>query len=202
MAVVTADGHARYSEAAMRGNCYSLVLTATSASPTAGNIYPITTANPVTQFALWNPAGSGKNVSLLKFGIAPISGTAPAGPVYYVIGNTSYTTLPATTVSTMVTPIQCNNTQYQPLSVVKAITSAAGTAATGLNTNTMSLPYLRMADFWMTAGSEANLASSRAIEYIDGEIVVTPGSYFVPCWSGAGTTWYVSYSVTWEEIPV
>jgi hypothetical protein len=198
-ALVTGDTQGRYYENASRGFVFSLTLPATSATPTAGNIYPITTSAPVTQFALWNPPNSGKNLSLLKFGVAPVSGTAPAGPVVHCVTNVSWTSLP-TLATTIAYPIQCNNTSNPPLSVAKAITNATGTAATGFNANTSTVPYLRLADFWMTAGSEANLAGMRAIEYIDGEIVIAPGSYWAPCWSGAGTSFLVGYSVTWEEL--
>jgi hypothetical protein len=304
--LVTADSQGKYYENASRGNIFSLVLPATNAVAQVGNIYPLSGANPLTQFSLWNPLNSGKNLSLLKFGVAPISGTSPAGAMMHVVTNISLATQPTIFSSIQGTPIQavtlggstesgspgtiiidgittsvpngntvqqasnlivatmngvagtstqvwtatnaggtsatvtiigskplgltalavtgttagvtvpgsctivnvggnviqCNNTGLPANCVARAIVNTAGIAATGLNTNTATLGMLRLADFWMTAGSEANLAGMKAIEYIDGDIVIGPGSYWTPCWSAAGTAWYVGYSITWEEIPV
>jgi hypothetical protein len=305
--ITTGEGQGKYYENASRGNIFSLILPVTNAVAQAGNIYPLSTANPSTQFSLWNPLNSGKNLSLLKFGVAPISGTAPAGPMMHVVTNVSLATQPTIISSIQGTPvqtvtlgggpesaspgtividnittsiangttlqvaanqvvstitgatgttsgqvwtasdgggasatitlvgskpvglaalavtgtttgitipgnativnmggnvIQCNNTGLPANSVARAIVNTAGVAATGLNTNTATLGMLRLADFWMTAGSEANLVGMKVIEYIDGDIVIGPGSYWTPCWSAAGTAWYVGYSITWEEIPV
>ena len=201
LSAITGEGVGRYYENNFQYSTFSLVLPIPTASPTAGNIYPLTTANPVTQFALWNPAGSRKNLSLLKFGIAIISGTAPAGPVFHLVCNQSSVSQP-TMQPVNVYPDVCNVTSRQDLAVARSISSYAGTACTGLNSQTATIQPLRMADFWMTAGSEANVMGMKAIEYIDGDIVLGPGSYWAPAWSGAGTSFYVAYSITWEEIPI
>jgi hypothetical protein len=47
----------------------------------------------------------------------------------------------------------------------------------------------------------ANLFEPKLTEYIDGDIVLPPGTCWVPTWMGAGTTFLGGYSITWEEIP-
>jgi hypothetical protein len=62
---------------------------------------------------------------------------------------------------------------------------------------------LRAADLGIGAGAmvPANLFEPKLTEYIDGDIVLPPGTCWVPTWMGAGTTFLGGYSITWEEIP-
>lgn len=191
-AVVTGDGQGRYYEAASRGNVFSLVLTAWSSTIAAGNINAAAAAAS-TQFALWNPTGSGKNLSLLKFGVFPISGTAPVPCVFHSMSNTA-----PSIATSVVTPIACNNTGLAAASVAKALASAAGANLTGSS----ALTIIRAADLFITAGTAANLQGGKMVEYIDGDIVIAPGTCWVPTWIAAGTTFLGGYSITWEEIPV
>ncbi len=50
-----------YGAAAMNGNVFF------ASSPLAGSVVPLSATNQVVKFALWNPAGSGKMVELIKF---------------------------------------------------------------------------------------------------------------------------------------
>lgn len=191
-ATVTGDGQGRYYEATSRGNVFSLVLTAWSSTIAAGNINAAAAAAS-TQFALCNPTGSGKNLSLLKFGVYPISGTAPVPCVYHSMSSTPYTG-----ANTAVTPLACNNTGLGAASVAKYVTSAAGANLTGGS----ALTLIRAADLFITAGTAANLQGMKVTEYIDGDIVVAPGTCWVPTWIAAGTTFLGGYSITWEELPI
>jgi hypothetical protein len=69
----------KYTERALRGKLFTLSLAATTTGVAAGHITGAAAA-AVTQFALWNPVGSGKNIALLQLWSGPISGT-PAGGV-------------------------------------------------------------------------------------------------------------------------
>jgi hypothetical protein len=191
-ALVTGDAQGKYYEQTSRGNVFSLVLSAWTTNISAGNINGAAAAAS-TQFALWNPAGSGKNLSLLKFGIAINSGTIPVGPVFHSYSNTA-----PTIATSVVTPITCNNIGMAAASVARALTHVTGSALTGSSI----LAFIRMADLQFSAGTYANLQGSKAVEYIEGDIVIPPGTCWVPTWTGAGTTVLGGYSVTWEEIPV
>src|SRR3989442_14287711 len=79
---IVADAHGRYQEATIRGNVYSVVLTATTTGVAAGNIAGAAAA-AATQFVLWNPSASQKALVLLKFGMGVISGTPGAGPMFH-----------------------------------------------------------------------------------------------------------------------
>ena len=51
----------QYGAMAANGNVFF------ASSPLAGSVVALSAANLVTKFTLWNPAGSGKNVELIKF---------------------------------------------------------------------------------------------------------------------------------------
>lgn len=193
-ALINGDGQGRYYEQASRGNIFSLMLSAWSSTIAAGNIVGAA-ANASTQFALWNPMGSGKNLSLLKFAVWAISGTAPVPPVIH-----SFSITAPTIATSVVTPIACNNLGMAAASVARALTSAAGAALTGSSI----LQYLRPAALGIGAGAitPANLFQNNLIEEISGDIVIPPGTCWVPTWMAAGTTFLGGYGVTWEEIPV
>ena len=194
-AEVVGDGQGRYYEAASRGNVFSAGLTAWTSTVAAGNIL-LAAAAASTQFAIWNPAGSGKNLSLLKFGVYPISGTAPIPAVFHSA------TLTAPSIATSVAATYgwfgCNNVGMAAASVARVLASQAGSALTGSS----ALTIIRAADLFITAGAAANLQGMKVIEYIDGDIVIPPGTGWVPTWAAAGTTFLGGYSITWEEIPV
>jgi hypothetical protein len=192
--LIAADGQGRYYEATSRGSVFSMAMTSTaSTTPTAGQIWAAA-AGASTQFALWNPNGSGKNLSLLKFAVAIVSGTPTAGGIIHA-GIATAPTI-ATTLTNGV--MACNNVGMATATVARGICVLAGTALTG-----GSAPVnIRFADFSQTATAAAAPTLVKTIEYIDGDIILPPGTGWVPLWPGVGTTLYCGYSVTWEEIPV
>ena len=189
--LITGEGQGRYYENTSRGNIFSLMLSTTSGSIAAGNVVAATAA-PTTQFALWNPLGSGKNLSLLKFQIWTISGTTPVPPVVH-----SWFSAP-TLATSVVTPLQCNNIGMSAASVARALTSTAGATLTGSS----AYAAIRAADLAVGAGVlvPANTFEGKLTEYIDGDIVLPPGFGWAPTWmTSTAVLW--GCSVTWEEIP-
>jgi hypothetical protein len=186
---IVADGHARYQEPTYRQNMFSMTLTATTTGIAAGNIVGAAAA-AATNFALFNPVGSGKNLVIVKFGMGVISGTPGAGPMFHgYIGNVP---------TAVFTGVPLNNFVNGPASVAKGYATAAGTTLTaGLAPVT-----LRIADFASSGTAAASPGELKAIEYVDGDIVIPPGAGWLPLWSGAGTSLLNGYSVTWEEIPL
>jgi hypothetical protein len=191
---VVTDAHARYCEAAARGQMFSLLLAATTTGVAAGQLTGAAAAAS-TQFALLNPANSGKNLVLVKFGMGVISGTPGAGPLFH-----GY--LPTVSSITAASPggtIRSNILGVVGSSVAIPWVSAGGSALTG----GQAPVTFRVADFSATNTAQA-IANGhvRAIEEIAGEIVVPPGSGWLPLWGAAGTSLLNGYSITWEEVPV
>jgi hypothetical protein len=180
---------ARYSHDVISGNMYSLTLTATTTTIAAGNIVAAAAAAS-TQFALFNPANSGKALVLLKFGIGTISGTAPAGPVFHGV----YSGVP--TIASIGGTIINNYSMTGGGSVALAESLAAGSALTGAP----AVKVLRIANFSVIAGAAASTAYGTALEVIDGGIVLAPGTGWAPLHSAAGTTVLHAYSISWIEV--
>ena len=192
-ALVTGDAQGKYYEQASRGNIFSLCLATASTIP-AGNVN-FAVAAALTNFCLWNPLGSGKNLSLLKFCITPISGTLVGSSVWH-----SYSSTPPTIATSVINPICCNNPGMAAASVARAATHASsGVAITGGS----ALQVIRAAGIAFTAGTFTNLAmTSGFIEYIDGDIIIPPGICWVPTFTIVMASMVMGYSVTWEEIPI
>lgn len=188
---VVQDAHGHFHEAARQGNVFSLTLAATTTGVAAGNIVGAAAAAS-TQFAIWNPSNSSKVLSILKFGMGVISGTPGAGPMFHSL------LVSAPTVANAGGPPLSNYGGIAANSVAGYVASAGGAALTG----GPALKTLRVADFSSTATAQASVGELKAIELIDGEIVLPPGSGWVPCWGAAGTSLLNGYSVTWEELPI
>src|SRR5436305_12888471 len=70
-----------YEEATVRGQVFSLVLPLSSTGIAAGHIVGAAAA-AATQFAVFNPLTSAKNLVLLEFAMGIVSGTFQAGPAF------------------------------------------------------------------------------------------------------------------------
>jgi hypothetical protein len=189
-AIRVADTGGDYSEGASRRTIFSLALAATTTGIAAGNIVGAAAA-AATQFALFNPVGSGKDLHLLKFGMGIISGTAPAGALFHGL----FLTVP--TVASIGGSIRNHYTGATPGgSVAIPQVLAAGSALTG-GTAPVTL---RCANFASTSTVAATPGDVAAIEIIDADIIVAPGMGWLPLNGSAGTSVLQSYSITWEEV--
>ena len=193
--VIASQAHARYYEQTSRGNFFTLTLATTSSTVAAGNALNAG-AGPAaagsTQFALWNPVGSGYNLSLNKFIVAPISGTPTAGPIFHtlmIFGN------PTITSAAVIAP--ANNLVGGRPPVARYLTSAAGATLTG-----GTVPVVLRPAAFTYSGAFSAAAGTQAVEFIEGDIVIPPGYGWVPCFTGVGTTFLNAFSVTWEEVPI
>lgn len=191
--LVVAQNHGDFTEATMRGLVFSMQLASTSTGTAAGNIVGAAAA-AATQFALFNPVGSGKNVNLIRFNFATVSGTPAAGQVMHGIYTGGVPTLAANGTIR-------NNLVNGPGSVCAntAYALAAGAALTG---GTVAPVPLMAADFAATATAAANTSTVGTAGYLHGLITLPPGTGWVPLLPAAGTSWLQSYGITWEEIPV
>lgn len=190
--LITGDAHGRYHEAVRTQNVFSLCLPLTATGIAAGNLVGATAAAAV-QFALWNPIGSGKLLSLLKFGMGIVSGTPVGGPLFHGL----LSTIPSI-ATTNTGGVALNNYAAGPLPVAKYVNTAAqsGTALTAAGA---VLP-LRVANFTSTATAQASVGMVNAVEELAGDIILPPGTGWIPLWATAGTSVLNGYSVTWEEI--
>jgi hypothetical protein len=186
--LITSSLQTWYSEAAVRGNMFQAMLAATTTGVAAGNITGAAAAAS-TQFALWNPAGSGVNVILAKCFVGVISGTPPGGPMFHNQFNAGAVTIAGSQGA------NCNLSK--PGGLAKYLASAGGSTLTGGSALTAFRPLA--IDF--SASSFSDTIGTIATEELGGDVVIPPGYGWAPCWAGAGTTLLNAYGVTWFEFP-
>lgn len=189
--LVVSELQGKYYEMTKRQRTFSLMLATTSSTIAAGNITAAAAAAS-TQFALWNPAGSGVDLVLLKVWCSIISGTLPAAPMTHDLFN-------ATAISVAKSgKIQSAYGNLGKGSSAADFVSAGGSALTGAGAHTAH--RLMALDF--TAAAFADAGSTLALEVLDGDLIIPPGVGWAPCFSAAGTTLLNAWAVTWAEVPI
>lgn len=181
-----------YAEAASTDVLYHGVLAATTGTIAAGNIVGAGPA-AATQFALWNPPGSGYNLEIVKFFMGAISGTPPGGPVFHGL---MQGTPAASVASAAGTPGLFGASG----SVGRLLASAAGAALTGVANSPVTVRPSSISLFAAAIAAGSNIENT--VELVEGDLIVQPGYIWVPLWAGAGTTFLNAYGVSWMEVPV
>jgi len=187
--LVVSELNGKFFENTRKGRSYSALLAATTTGVAAGNITGAAAAAS-TQFALWNPPGSGILMAINKVMVGVISGTPVGGPMFHNIATIAPTIAGAAGVNNLI------GGGSPSLGRVNA--SAAGATLTGGGALTALRPMA--VDF--SAGAFANVAGTAlVVEELNGDIVLQPNTMWVPCWQAAGTTLLNAYGVVWNEIP-
>ena len=154
-------------------------------------------AAAVTQFALWNPVGSGVNICLLKFGFGVVTATTLPTTLFHGLFVNGVPTINSTYDSTE-TAANALAGQGAPRAKYVNTASYLGTTLTGGSTPIT----FRQSNIAFSATTFASASGANFVEMLDGDIVLPPGTGWVPQWSSAGTGVINAYSVTWEEVPI
>jgi hypothetical protein len=195
--LIATQAHPIYTEQTSRGAVFTLNIATSAATLSAGNALNAgagPASGGTTHMALWNPIGSGVNLSLLRFVSTPISGTPTAGPIYHTVMALGLPTLTASVGTAY------NNLIGGKSPVARYVASAAGTALTG-----SSVPVVfRTANVTYSGAAFASAGGPTAtlIEDLGGDVVIPPGYGWVPCYTGVGTTFLCTFGITWEEVPI
>ena len=189
--IITSSLHGKYYEQCSRGNVF-IGSTATGglallALATSGN-------NPL----LWNPYGSGVNLSVIKLTLSYVSGTCSVGSVVWA------TVTPAGSTPATASPI-ATATQVLPVSALVGGGIKSKTLwAPAVNTFTTTAPV-----FLMSTGIALNAMASTSTNEpwvntveSDGVLVVAPGNAITVGFSTTTTTALFQVAIMWEEIPV
>lgn len=181
--LIISAAHGNYQEAVKNGNVYiQQVKSATVTVTTDISPLPATTGRAL--LGLYNPAGSNKNLVILKIGMSSVSGT-PGGPFYI-------DTLMSAGCDGSNKSVPINAFTQQPSGSV-----AYGYAA-AVPKNTAVMQMLR------PLGGPAAIAMGAGMnnydEFIDGGIIVPPGALLVVSAHAVGTSHVVSGYILWEEI--
>ena len=197
--VVTQDSHARFQEAAIRGNLYSGGMTVTSISAATFTTATLgATGTPI--LGVYNPAGSGKNLVILQAKIQllyTVLTMTPPGAFMWAssLGNGA--------VSTGTTPFNLG-TGVAAGSVAKDM---CGVAMTG-QTNAL---VVRTASGLGTMGTNISTVQTAAgfqpympamVDNVDGAIIVPPGGILALLCTTTPVAISAASSITWEEVPL
>ena len=201
-AMVVVRPRTRFQEAVLQGNVFALSQTSTTNYTVGAGNYLAAGAFPaagaLTNFALWNPVGSGKNLVLWQFNFFNTSGTPAAGPIWYVLFNSTPVSVPSTGGIRNLNG-SSGGSVANCLNVAAAVALAGSLASNAVGgfyalghasfTYQSAIPVSTLSDFYPTT------------DYIDGTIIIPQGFGWIPMMSGAGTTPLANFSVIWEEIP-
>lgn len=184
--VVVSELHGRYYEQAYRGSIFTIsVVTAATITAYVG------AAGGTPQIAIYNPAGSNKNLVLLQASVLNVVAASAAGTsawgIYY--GQTA-----AITASSNAVP-------YNTYTLRQGGSVATGFTATALTSGSAATGILPIATYYWATAAGAFFAPPSIVD-INGSIIIPPGGYAALGGSGALTSATWSSSLTWEEVPI
>lgn len=180
--LVVSENQARFYEKTSRGGKFFAPFNAVTIAATHNSPLTAGTGTPIV--GIYNPIGSGVNISITKVVQHLVSGT-PAGPLVWNIIPLpqNITAAPSTPISKLI--------NAAPSSVAKLWVN---TAVTGSSTGVLLF----------TEGGFAAVAAGAGVNTFihqhDGDIVIPPGSMLALCSYGTGTTHITSGSVEWDEV--
>lgn len=186
--VIVSELHGKFYEQAYRGNLFWGTMT-------AGVIFPAPAATAANVMTLANPAGSGKNLSLVSFDmvITTIPGTPLTGLYGLYVNNVPQA---AAVTGTAVT------------AQAALVGGGAASVAKPLSTSTVPIAPNLLIPFGAKVTGEVATVNpitgvpSFHIDF-DGKVVLAPGTAITPQQTVADTTnATVLCAFSWEEIPV
>ena len=182
--VIVSEVHGRYYETNYRGALFSTFINALTVATT--HVSPIAAGTGTAIIGVYNPAGSGKNVAIVRVQQATTSGT-PGGPLLW-------NTIPnPQNITASFTAAYSNFNLAQQGSVTRIFNNVA------LAGSTAGVAF-------RNAGGSAAVAATGVIltysEELAGDLLVTPGSMVALAATGAGTSHVINCFVEWEEIPI
>jgi hypothetical protein len=182
--VIVSEVHGRYYETNYRGALFSTFINALTVATT--HVSPIASGTGTAIIGVYNPAGSGKNVAIVRVQQATTSGT-PGGPLLW-------NTIPnPQNITASFTAAYSNFNLAQQGSVTRIFNNVA------LAGSTAGVAF-------RNAGGSAAVAATGVIltysEELAGDLLVTPGSMVALAATAAGTSHVINCFIEWEEIPV
>ncbi len=187
--LITSHLHGKFYEQCSRGNVYQ----GRSASGGIAIIVPATGGGHPT---LWNPLGSGVNLSLISLRLSYVSGTHAPGAFEWAY--TANAGAAAATGSPIATATLVASTNM----LVGSGNVGAGLWSPTTNTFTAAPVFFAPIGVGLHTGAAATaIGPTRIVENYDGEFVLAPGSAMSLCYQTTTTTALFQVGLIWEEIP-
>ncbi len=185
--------HGKYYTQNQRGNVYY------SGTAVGGAAFTIFSNASFVGHLLWNPSGSGKNLSLIRANVTPNTqgATATSGWGYAWINNAGSTIGTGAVVSTFTAVTATRGTGLCGVLGQGNSVALAGSAATF----TAALAWGRSATFGTSTGIVTTQLSYTLSEDFDGMMIIPPGTIFALT-SAILTGVTASATLVWEEVPL
>jgi hypothetical protein len=184
-ALLATELNPRYYEQAYLGQTFF-----TSTAAAAGTAF-VGAAGGTPLLAVWNPAGSGKNLVLLQAMVGVVATATGAGTTQFRLygGATA-----AITQATVATPVSCLSLAASG-SVAKAYANVATTSSTALTYITTIGNY-----YWATAAGA--ILTEPLIQDFSGAIIVAPGNMVAIGAVTILTSMTNDAYLLWSELPI
>lgn len=195
--MIVSQLHGKYYTQAVRGNVY---YASTAAAGLANTIFSATSAPTFVGLLVWNPQGSGKNLSMIKanVGISAVAATAQSAWGYAWVNNAGSGVATAGVVSSFTGITATRGPAICSLGGQGASVALAGSAATF----TTALAWGRSASFSSSTGAiTTQTVPAMMSEDFDGMMIVPPGTIFALTSAILSGITAVS-TLFWEETPV
>ena len=187
--LIVSDLHGRYYEQCSRGNVYL----GRSASTGIAIILPATGGGHPT---LWNPSGSGVNLSIIRLELTYVSGTSAPGALEW-----AYTANAGSSAATG-GPIASATLVASTNQLVGSGNVGAGLWSPTTNTFTAAPVFFRGIGYGLKSGTAAAVTNGEQIVIpYDGDLVLAPNSALSLCNQTTTTTSLWQVGVVWEEVP-
>jgi len=174
--VIATDAHGRYHEAVSRGNCFF------AANQAAATFAVGLTTTTVTSFAVTNPVGSGKNLSLLQVEF---------------INNSVIVAV----VGLSVMPISATAVTQNTALVVRNAFIGNGSIGAGLAASGVTFPNAAVVAkaLFATVSTSTTVTPPPSVYDLGGSILLAPGTACAVL-SNTASTGFIS--MLWEELPI
>ncbi len=189
--------HGQYTAACLAGRLYHTVAKTVTVAATHNSPISAATATPVA--GIGNPVGSGKAAVLLRAGFSTTSGTPAGGQVVINTVSNAMGSMTAAATGTIGCGLVRGDANPQG-SVMRPLNNVALAGLPTTGTATI------ISEVWLMGGAAAAAATGgngpvSSGEDIGGAIIIPPGAVCaIMAGTGAGTTWIVNASLSWEEI--
>ncbi len=185
-AKVVAQAHGQYLESALRGRIY------TGSCASAG-IIPLVAATTGGHPTLWNPADSGRYVSVIRLRLGYVSeNNAPTCLSWAYTLNTGSAAATGAAILTA--------TLVVPVGVVGGVLDYKAKWSPTTNTFTAAPTFFRSTGLSLFTGIATTAVAPFQLEAAyDGDLVLAPGTAISLCSQAATATTKFQISVTWEE---
>ena len=180
--------HGRHAESSIRGRVY------TGSSASAGIAIKVA-ATGGGHPTLWNPADSGRYLSVVALRLGYVSGNnAPTSMGFAVVpGNAGSTHATGAPIATA--------TRVAPTGVIGGAVDNKGIWSPTTNTFTVAPVFDRSIGLSLFTGVAATAVAPFSLEALfDGDLVLAPGKAICLTTQAATTTALFQVSLTWEEI--